>query len=413
MRSVSAGAHSAGAGSMEHTTSEVFALHTVGGLRAEYGGPTRSITALCSALNRHQVRTAIVTLEPRPTEPAVASALSALDVQFVKGDNGGAALLRQRPFREALGKRLAQASAMARLLHDHGLWLPNNHSASVVTRRMGVPRMISPRGMLSSWALEFHKLKKAIAWRLFQRSDLQAANLIHVTSAAEADEVRALGQRLPIAIIPNGVALPRGSTLPARARTPASRRRALFLSRLHRKKGLLNLVEAWATVAPTDWRLTIAGPDEAGERAAAEDLARRRGLDGLSIEFVGPIADNDKWDLFASADLFVLPSFSENFGIVIAEALASGVPVITTKATPWPGLLEHDCGWWIDVGVEPLITALRQAFALEDAALGDMGARGRRFVECNFSWDSVADKMAETYRWLLYGEQIPSFVFSE
>ena len=394
---------------MERTSANVFALHTVGGLRAEYGGPTRSITALCSALGQHGVRTAIVTLEPRPTQPAVAAALSELEVQFVRGNNGGGELLRQGPFRRSLAAHLARSSARERLLHDHGLWLPTNHSASVVTRRMGVPRVISPRGMLSSWALEFHKLKKTAAWRLFQRSDLRAAKLIHVTSAAEADEVRALGERLPLAIIPNGVAFRRVE----RTEAPAiGRKRALFLSRLHGKKGLANLVEAWAIVAAADWRLTIAGPNEGGERAAAEDLARRRGLNEDSIEFVGSVADDDKWDLFASAELFVLPSFSENFGIVIAEALASGVPVITTKATPWRGLVEHECGWWIDVGVEPLVVALRQALSLEESARHAMGVRGRWFVESNFSWASVGEKMAQAYRWLLYADKMPSFVYS-
>ena len=389
---------------------KVFALHTVGSLRAEHGGPTRSITALCSALATRDVRTAIVTLEPRPTEPAVVSALSGLDVHFVNSNNGGLELLGQHPFRRSLAEGLSRTPRGVRLLHDHGLWLPTNHSASVVARRMRVPRVVSPRGMLSRWALEFHKLKKGVAWRLFQRADLARAALIHVTSTAEADEVRALGQAQPLAIIPNGVEVPLSA--PRVRRDGGPRKHALFLSRLHRKKGLLNLVEAWAATVPADWRLTIAGPDEAGERAAAEALALRHGLTHDSIVFIGPVADDDKWSLFASADLFMLPSFSENFGIVIAEALASGIPVITTKATPWEGLVQHDCGWWIDVGVEPLVAALREALNLDEDARRDMGARGRSFVESNFSWASVGEKMAQAYRWLLYGDQMPPFVFS-
>jgi glycosyltransferase involved in cell wall biosynthesis len=263
--------------------------------------------------------------------------------------------------------------------------------------------------MLSSWALEHHKVRKAIAWTVFQRSDLLTANLVHVTSPAEADEVRALGCQLPLAIIPNGVDLP---LLREYGHDSINKpKQALFLSRLHPKKGLSNLIEAWAVTAGRNWRLIIAGPDAGGERAAAQSLAEKLGLRENVVRFVGPIADKDKWDLYAASDLFILPSFSENFGIVIAEALASGVPVITTKATPWRELIDHDCGWWIDVGVEPLVCALRQALLLSDADRRAMGLRGRGFVAREYSWSGIAGKMARAYRWLLGTGEMPPFVF--
>jgi glycosyltransferase involved in cell wall biosynthesis len=101
--------------------------------------------------------------------------------------------------------------------------------------------------------------------------------------------------------------------------------------------------------------------------------------------------------LYQEADLFVLPSFSENFGLVIAEALASGVPVITTRATPWSELEEFGCGWWIGVGVEPLVTALREATALPREALREMGRRGRLLIEQRYDWEELGRQMAKVY----------------
>lgn len=121
---------------------------------------------------------------------------------------------------------------------------------------------------------------------------------------------------------------------------------------------------------------------------------------GVPVEWVGEVDEMAKWDLYGSADLFVLPTFSENFGIVVAEALASGVPVVTTTAAPWGALAEHRCGWWVDVGVEPLAEALREATALSDAARHTMGRRGRALVEERYSWAHVAEQMRTAYGWV-------------
>ena len=118
------------------------------------------------------------------------------------------------------------------------------------------------------------------------------------------------------------------------------------------------------------------------------------------VLFVGPVYGRQKENLLAAAELFVLPSFSENFGIVIPEALASGVPVITTKGTPWDDMVRCNCGWWIDLGVEPLVAALRQGLEMSDTERREMGMRGRRLVEEEYTWPSVARQMLAVYAWL-------------
>lgn len=112
----------------------------------------------------------------------------------------------------------------------------------------------------------------------------------------------------------------------------------------------------------------------------------------------GPLDDEKKWEAYARADLFVLPTYSENFGIVVAEALWAGVPVITTKGTPWKELEERKCGWWIDIGVEPLVVALKEAMSHSDEERAAMGARGRKLVEEKYTWDAVCKAMVDGYK---------------
>jgi glycosyltransferase involved in cell wall biosynthesis len=282
------------------------------------------------------------------------------------------------------------------LVHDHGLWLPTNHAAARAAAHAGVPYVVSTRGMLTAWALQFNASKKKVAWALYQRRDLRSARLFHATAQEEVEDIRRVGLRQPIALVPNGVEIPdRVLTQPPDRTT----RKALFLSRIHPKKGLLNLVKAWGEVRPQGWELVLAGPDEGDHRAEVERMIRELRLEGVT--WTGEVDDQAKWGLYYDADLFVLPTFSENFGIVVAEALAAGVPAITTTGAPWAVLEERGCGWWIDTGVEALVAALEEATALPYERRLEMGKRGRRYVEEELSWDHVAAEMRAAYAWLL------------
>lgn len=174
-------------------------------------------------------------------------------------------------------------------------------------------------------------------------------------------------------------------------------RNILYTGRIAPIKGLDNLSRAVAKVAARDWRLVIVGPDQENHTAELKTLANKLGVADL-IDFVGPKYGEDLQRMYDNADLFVLPSYSENFGSVVVEAMAHGVPVITTKGTPWQELEENKCGWWIDIGVEPLVTALKEAMALGDAQRKEMGKRGRRLVEEKYSWSAVVERLLVAYR---------------
>jgi glycosyltransferase involved in cell wall biosynthesis len=263
----------------------------------------------------------------------------------------------------------------------------------------------SPRGMLGAEAIAFSSLKKRVFWRLFQARALREAACLHATSEAEGKDIRAAGLTNPVAVIPNGVELPALA-----AAGPRGPRTVLSLGRIHPKKGLDTLVRAWARVEANraDWRLRIIGPAELDHDRELVALSASLGLGRVSIE--GPAFGADRLAAYHAADLFVLPTRHENFANTVAEALAAGVPVISTKGAPWSGLEREACGWWIDHGPEPLAATLDTALSLSREALSDMGLRGRSWMARDFSWERVAGEMLAVYAWVARGGERPSTV---
>ena len=169
-------------------------------------------------------------------------------------------------------------------------------------------------------------------------------------------------------------------------------------------------MRVWAKieVAHPEWRLRIVGPDELGHASELASLAAELKTKRVYIE--GPVAGDAKTAAYREAKLFVLPTLNENFAITVAEALAAGTPVITTKGAPWHGLEREGCGWWIDHGVEPLAATLTDAMAMERGTLRAMGAKGRAWMARDYSWARVANDTLDVYRWLSSGGQPPNIV---
>jgi glycosyltransferase involved in cell wall biosynthesis len=299
-------------------------------------------------------------------------------------------------------------SAGATAIHNHGLWLQSNYGSSMAASRTGIPFFSSPRGTLSRWALDHKPLRKRIAWILYQRGALRNARVLFATSDQEAGDLRAAGLRQPIAVIPNGVAL--GPTAQPRD-DQGSARVMLFLSRLHPSKGVLELIKAWAQVAPPGWRLVIAGPNEAGYGRVVDRRIDELGV-RRSVELRGEVDDASKSRTYESADVFVLPTQSENFGMVVAEAMAHGLPVITTRSAPWRELETHTAGWWIEPTLAALDSAIRAATTISDEERRAMGARGRQVVAARYGWEKVGADTAAVYRWAISGAEMPSCVIA-
>lgn len=348
----------------------------------------------------------LVTTTPAPDRPA--TPLLPADPVKTRTVNEGAGLRRRMRAPGAFYRALrdeVKASPPA-LIHDHGIWLPTNVAAALVAGAWNVPLVVSTRGMLTDWALQHNRWKKWLAWKVYQRRVLEHASLFHVTSQEEVDALRDLGFGQPAAVVPNGVPLPE---LRRPTGSPGEKNRALFLSRLHPKKGLPMLLEAWARVQPEGWMLELVGPSEKGHRDELEGRVRQLELSD-SVQFAGPVSDEEKWNVYRQADLFLLPTHSENFGIVVAEALAAGVPVLTTTGAPWEELETRNCGWWVDPDTESIAAALDKATALDDEQRIEMGRRGRALVEERYTWEGVAAQMIAAYRWLLEEGSQPDIV---
>jgi glycosyltransferase involved in cell wall biosynthesis len=269
------------------------------------------------------------------------------------------------------------------------------HRRAVAT---GVPLVISPRGMMSAWAWNHHGWRKQLARRFLHPGALEAAAGWHATSPGEADEIRALGFTQPVCIAPNGVTPPTAAERDAalahwREACPDVRRRrtAVFYSRFHRKKRVLELIDLWLQVAPPDWVLLMIGLPEEYTPAQLDTYVLRASGGGRVHVFDG----QGRPPPYAAASLFLLPSHSENFGLVVAEAMAHGLPALVTDATPWGVLRTDDAGWCVPWADYP--AALRTALAEPAAALAARGERGRRRAAQDFSWPSSARLLQDFY----------------
>ena len=367
-------------------------IHIIGGISRASGGPARSSQALVAALNQAGCEAWL--LSCTPGERAWIDGVEHFEARQ-EGESYAA-------FYERMIARVRPD-----FIHIHGIWDWKRHTATRVARKHQIPYVIAPRGSLDPWSLAQKKWKKRLAMWLYQRRDLARAAALHATAESEAGYLRGLGFRQAIILSPNGVVTPDEKSWTecqqANPKREDGRRRALFVSRMHQKKGVLELVEAWARVpieARKDWGVelvyTMNGPTERAYEAQVRARVRELELEGDFI-FTGALMDERKWEAYARADLFVLPTHTENFGIVIAEALWAGLPVVTTKGAPWGELEERKGGWWIEFGVEALVGALGEAMGLTDEEREAMGERGRKLVEERYQWEAIGRQMLRAY----------------
>ena len=369
-------------------------IHLVPSISVEASGPTYSVRRLCEVLREHGTEVLLATLDWKAILDSP-DFLEVFPLGFGPRRLGRSPAMSQWLHAQARGERV-------RLFHSHSLWMMPNVYPGRIGKRYDVPYVVSPRGTLSDWSMRSGSSVKRAFWALVQRPSLAAVSCWHATSEAEYADIRTRGFRQPVAIIPNGVDLP-----DLAAKRDSDFRTLLFLGRIHPKKGLDLLLPAWRAVQDRfrDWRLIVAGPDSTGYLARMRELATELKLQ--RVEFVGPVYGPEKWLAYRDADLFVLPTYSENFGMAVAEALAAGTPAIVTRGAPWAGIEKRGAGWWIDIGVEPLAACLERALAIAPERLADMGRIGREWMESQFSWTVLGQRMAAVYDWILAGGPRP------
>jgi len=314
---------------------------------------------------------------------------------------------RKREIIRQLSNLIFLPSNKIDIVHDHGLWSINNLAAYKFATKTKVPYVLSVHGMLEEWSLNQKKIKKWLALELFQRNILENASLLFANSEQEVLSIRRMQVNTPIALIPNGIN-PRASNSKFLLKNfDKTKKHVLFLSRVHPKKGLINFLNAWSVVRPKGWKFIIAGPDDNYIDTVLEGAKELNLLD--EVEYIGNVSDEDKWNVYDLCDLFVLPTFSENFGIVVAEALSRGLPVMTTTGTPWSDLETCKCGWWVAPDVKSLSGALRLATNLkrEDYLMMKKNAIN---LASNFDWPLIGKKILQSYLWVKGDVQKPEFI---
>ncbi len=375
------------------------AVHVVPRITDEASGPSYSVVQLCRALRAN----------------GCSASLAILESDTLIGQQE---FTRQFPM-TGLPERLGRSPAMQQwlrqyvksgevdIVHNHSLWMMPNVYAGWATRRTETPLLVSPRGTLSKWALSRSKWRKRAFWSLAQSRAVSHAACFHATAEHEYRDIRHAGFGQPICVVPNGVDIPATISSPIVSKT---RRRLLFLGRIHPVKGIDILLQAWAAIYSrfVDWELEIVGPDCDGYMG--EMLALAQSLQLERVFFRGSLFGTEKIRAYQEADIYVLPTHSENFGMTIAESLAAGTPTIVSYGAPGSGLNVRKAGWWIENGVDALVACLECALESSPDQLAVMGDHGREWMRHDFSWHDIAHKMKVTYQWLHSGGERPAWV---
>ncbi|NCW27561.1 MAG: glycosyltransferase [Verrucomicrobia bacterium] len=434
-------------------------LHVIDSINLRQGGPSVSVPALAAAQAKLGHEVTIVCRDYRYLGPMATA--EGVKVRTVPGNRWN---------KKAAGwgcsfRRLIEEEAnKADVVHNHGVWLAANYYARKAAVKAGKPLVVSPRGMLEEWSLGQSKLRKSVVWQLFEKKNLESAALFHATSSSEAEVIAtALRMRMRIKIkgddglqatgggkpsvdprstaaggkwprrsgglksnfegpgmvvAANGVEIPEGvprrEVLEKRFPGLKGKKWIVFMSRVHPKKGLLELAKAWREVRQRypGWELAIAGPVEDGKYA---DRVRKE-LKGEGV-WTGELAGEAKWCALGHAEFVALPTYSENFGIVVAEGLAAGRPVLTTTGTPWGAvslkmkmkikkvediqsmnLEERGCGVICEPGVRGVRTGLGRMLKMSDVKRKGIGARGRKWMKKEFGWEKSAKELIKAYQ---------------
>lgn len=370
------------------------------------GGPSRSVPMLVRGLAEIGVDITLMTVRSED-----------MNIHAIKGTSAKLKVLEPGFSQQELEDFIS--TERFDIIQVQSMWDMRYHKLKILADKYHIPFIITPRGMLEPWSLLQKKWKKKLALILYQMRDLNTSACIYTTAEMEAMHIRDLGVKAPISVIPNGIET---DGYACRISANEVKKQVLFLSRIHVKKGIELLINAWQNLTKdfSEWQLLIVGNGEEEYINTLNRIIIEKRLEDC-IKILPPVFGSAKYKLYSESSLFVLPSYSENFGMVIAEALSCGVPVITTTDTPWELLngvrssmgvkaIER-LGWCIDLSVDNLEMALREAMSMDSHELFEMGQKGSKMIYQNFNYRNVACKSKLLYEWILGMREKPDFIY--
>ncbi len=379
-------------------------LQVTTNVQYEISGPSYSVTRLCRSLHDNGVYVELHMLEPAPFQQ------EGFKVVTYKHDFTKYWVTRRLGISGAMRRGLTEACENFDIIHSNAMWMMTDvYPGWAVVQAKKRPKFVmSPRGSLAQWSLSHGRFRKMIFGALLQYPVCRKVDMWHATSEKEYLDIRAAGYTQPVAIVPIGM-----DFMECTRSKCTGLRRMVFMGRIHKVKGCDRLLLAWERLHNElkDWELEIAGGDY-GALSEAMQLIKEKKLP--RVKYLGALFGEEKYKFLADADLYVLPTATENFGITIAESLAVGTPVITTTGTLWSGLNGVDgigrSGWWIKNTVDDLVSAIKEAAAMSPAELEQWGLNGQKWVRRDFDWRSVGQKMEKAYNWLVNGGERPDYV---
>ena len=368
----------------------------------ESSGPSYSVPAMCGGLNLAGCSVSLHCIGPK------------VDRQFKFQVFTHRAHCFPLP---ALGRSpellstLREECKSSQIIHNNSLWMMPNIYPAIAKRGTACKLVMQPRGTLSEYALARSKWKKRLIGWYGQYAAMRAADMWVATAESEYEDIRRAGYTQPVAILPNGINLPAEEIEGAQVKGCSERRRMFFLSRIHPKKNIETLLRCWARLEKKfpNWCLSIVGPDK--DNVYADEMKRLANILACKrVKFEGELNGNSKYRFMAESDCEILPTHSENFGMVVAEALACGTPVICSHGAPWERLNTEKCGWWVSAEEQSLTNAMVEAMSMPPEELAAMGARGREWMKRDFDWNAIGRKMKTAYEWLLGETDKPNWV---
>jgi glycosyltransferase involved in cell wall biosynthesis len=359
-----------------------------------YGGPARSILGLCRGLLDQGVGVEVFTTtangsEELPMEVVERGSFEGVPVRYFPRS-----FPRRQFAASSLRAALAEKLRGVDLVHLHGLWNLPVWTGARECMRAGLPYVVSPRGMLDQGSFSHHRWRKEICFRMWERSYLSQSAFLHATSRSEEESLDRLSLGPSIVRLPNGVDPGTGMTTSRRSSGDGV---VLFLGRLHPTKRidlLLAAMDRVRSIRPGA-RLVLAGPPDGLDlERLLRDASRKE-----AVQVLGEVT-TEKWSLLSSADVLVLCSDSESFGMSVVEALAVGTPVVATRTCPWEELETERCGYFVEqtpAGIAEGILAVLS----DPAGARAMGERGRKLVANRYHWTVIGREMARRYRGIL------------
>ncbi len=311
---------------------------------------------------------------------------------------------------------LEDAVRAAEVVHMHGLWQGHGRRGASAARAAGVPYLIAAHGMAEPWALRHKRWKKRLYLALVESRNLRQAACLHALSRPEIGHLRRLAPWTPICFVPNGVDLEFFSDLPPRGVLERDHPELtgkfvlLFFGRVHAKKGLDLLAEAFREVGPDfpDLHLVVAGKDDGAWKPFSQRMDELGFL--RRVTYLGHVGGDRARQVWAAADAFVLPSYSEGFSMAILEALACSLPCLITTACHFPELADAEGAVVVDPQKNAVTQGLRNLLERTDDERRWLGQNGRRLVENSYTWDQQAHRLASVYHWLAGGGACPECI---